>query len=382
MKRQGEETRSGTLSRRWRLPMGAPQTLASGIVLLLVMAACTQAVVPDEDDETGTLVVVISGLPNGVAADVDVTGPGLDQVLGASQTFSDIAVGSYSVTAAAVSNGAEDFAAKVTGSPATVQAGGTATVTVEYIFLDPALVGTLQVDISGLPAGTDAAVNVSGPGFDQDLTASTTLDDLIPANYAVTATDVSDGTLTYAAEVESSPALVLPEETTTVTVTYRPFVPDDGDAASNPGLFALFRATSGNPVTVNELLFNEADPLDVKGLQLVNELGDPEDTGDWLAFELVHGESPTSSVEVNLDCDTDFTPGSPIRVELRDDEGTKIGSSLTCDNSLNFAIPADGGSGDYLLHVISHTTQPYYVAYTLSVDAYCFQACTYEPLVP
>lgn len=356
--------------------------LVSGIVLILVLAACTQAVVPDENDETGTLVIVVSGLPDGVAADVNVAGPGLDQELGASQTFSDIEVGSYTVTAAAVSSGADEYGAKVTGSPATVQAGGAATVTVEYVFLDPALVGVLQVDISGLPGGTDAAVNVSGPGLDQDLTVSTTLSDLTPANYVVTAGDVSDGTLTYAAEVESSPALVLPEETTTVTVTYRPFVADDGDAASNPGLFALFRATSGNPVTVAELLFNEADPLDVKGIQLVNDLGDPQDTGDWLAFELVHGESPTSNVELSLDCDTDFTPGSPIRVELRDDGGTKIGSSLTCDNSLNFAIPADGGSGDYLLHVISNTTQPYYVAYTLSVDAYCFQACAYEPLLP
>lgn len=359
--------------------------VTSLLAVILVLAACTQAppVDPDPDeDETGTLVVVVTGLPGGVAADVTVTGPSFNQALTASQTFDDLEPGSYTVDADDVSDGADTYGAKVTGSPADVTADGTVTVTVEYVFLDPTLVGTLQVDITGLPLGTAAAVNVSGPGFDQDLTASTTITDLVPANYVVTAADVSDGNLTYAAEVETSPALVLPEETTTVTVTYRPFVPDDGDAASNPGLFALFRATSDNPVTVSELLFNEGSPLDVEGIQLVNELGDPEDTGDWLAFELVHGESPTSSLEVSLDCETDFTPGSPIRVELRKDDGTKIGINVTCDGSTTYAVPADGGSGDYLLHIISNTTQPYYVAYTLSVDAFCFQACTYEPLVP
>ncbi len=48
--------------------------------------------------------------------------------------------------------------------------------------------GTLQVTISGLPAGTDADVTVNGPyGFSQTLTATQTLTGLRPGPYAVIA---------------------------------------------------------------------------------------------------------------------------------------------------------------------------------------------------
>lgn len=362
------------------------QRLRTGMYVLaaaLILAACTQAPPPEpEPDEVGTLIVDVTGLPAGVAADVMVSGPSLNQSITASQTFADVDAGSYTVSADQVTDGADVYAPKVTGSPATVTDGGTVTVTVAYVFLDPALVGTLQVDIVGLPTGTDASVTVTGPSFTQDLTASTTIPDLVPANYTLTAADVVAGGLTYAAEIDPSPALVLPEETTTVTVTYRPFVPDDGDTASKPGVFAQFRSTSGDPVTVSELLFNKDAPLDVKGIQLVNELGNPEDTGDWLAFALVHGETPSSSVEISLECDTNYTANSPIKVELRKANGDKIGSNVTCGGSLNYGVPNDGGKGDYLLHITSNTSNPYYAAYTLSVDAFCFQGCEFQPYTP
>lgn len=360
------------------------RTSTLALAVALVLAACTQAppIEEEPEEQLGTLIVAVSGLPNGVAGDVTVSGPNLNQTITASQTFADIAAGVYTVSAAEVSDGADVYGAKIAGSPANVTDGGTVTVSVEYVFLDPALVGALQVDITGLPPGTDASVTVTGPSFNQVLTASDTIDGLLPANYTVTADDVSAGGLTYSAEIDSSPALVLPEDTTTVTVTYRPFVPDDGDAASKPGVHALFRSTSGNPVSVSEMLFNKASPLDVKGIKLVNELGDPEDTGDWLAFGLVHGEAQTSSVSISLDCDTDFTPGSPIRVELHKAAGGKIGSNLSCGGSLNYGIPNEGGTGQYLLHVIANTSNPFYAAYTLSVDAFCFQGCAYQPYEP
>ena len=109
--------------------------------------------------------------------------------------------------------------------------------------------------------------------------------------------------------------------------------------------------------------------------------GDQVSGGDWLAFALVHGESPTSSVEISLECDTDY-PSSPIRVELRKADGDKIGSNLTCGGSLNYGVPNDGGTGNYLLHIVSNTSNPYYAAYSLSADAFCFQGCEYQPYEP
>lgn len=331
----------------------------------------------------GDLSVTITGLPGGVDAAVSVTGGTVNEQLTASGTLEDLTPGVYEVTAAEIDDGGDIYAATVTGSPATVPAGGSASVSVTYTFLDPAAFGSLAVTIDGLPGGTDAAVTVTGPGgFDVDLTSTGTLANLTPGNYDVSATDVTVGALAYTALIDTSPVLVLPDATTSVSVSYVPVAENDGDAQSNPGWSALFRATSGAPVEVTDVLFNAASPLDVKGIKLSNEIGNPADPGDWLAFELVHGQAPTSPVTFGLECLTDYDGTSPIRVELRDDSGKKIGSTVTCGGELAIAIPATGGSGDYLVSVLPTFTDPYFMRYELSIDAYCFQACVFQPYEP
>lgn len=355
---------------------GSPAAVtANGVATTTVTYAAT-SVAP------GDLIVTIAGLPGGVDADVTVTGPSGTEQLTASGTLADVDPGVYTVTAANVDDGGDIYAATVAGSPATVPAGGSASVTVTYSFLDPAAFGSLTVTITGLPVGTDAAVNVTGPGgIDQDLTATDTLANLTPGFYDVSGTDVIDGDLTYSAVVETSPVLVIPDDTAAVNVTYLAVAPDDGDAQSNPGWSARFRNTSGNPVSVAEILFNTASPLDVKGIQLINQIGDPEDPGDWLEFELVHGQGQVTQVSFELECLTAYTGGSPIRVELRDDDGAKIGTTVTCNNTANIAIPNEG-TADYLVSVIPTFGAPYFMEYVLSIDAFCFQACTYQPFEP
>lgn len=332
--------------------------------------------------EPGTLELTVDGLPGGVDGDVNVTGPGgFDDDATASTTFDDVEPGVYSVTAQQVTDGADVYAPTVSGSPATVPAGGTATVTVTYTFLDPALTGTLQVDVSGLPGGVLADVDVSGPGFAETVTESSTLAGLTPAFYEIVANDVVDGGLTYTASVDVPSALVIPDETTTVTVTYLPVAPNDGDSASVPGLSARFRSTAGAPVAVDELLFNDPADLDVKGLQLSERIGDPADPGDFILFELVHGESPTTTVEFTLECSEPNVP-SPVKVEVRDDDGKKLGSTVVCGQTRSIAIPAEGGTPDYLVSILPNFSDPYYTEYVLSIDAFCFQACAYQPFEP
>lgn len=83
---------------------------------------------------TGSLQVTVSGLPNGVNANVTVTGPGsYSQAVTASTTLSNLTPGSYTVNASNVTSGAITYNATVTGSPATVVAGQTATATVGYV---------------------------------------------------------------------------------------------------------------------------------------------------------------------------------------------------------------------------------------------------------
>ena len=354
---------------------GSPANVSSNDVVTATVSYTAASVEP------GDLTVTITGLPGGVGASVTVTGPSGSEQLTASGTLTDIDPGVYTVTAANVNDAGDVYAASIDTSPVTVPADGLASVTVTYTFLDPNEVGSLTVTISGLPAGTDAAVNVSGTAYDQDLTASSTLANLVPGFYDVTGSDVTADGLTYSAVVTTSPVLVIPDDTANVDVQYLAVAPDDGDAQSNPGWSAQFRNTSGAPVSVAGILFNAAAPLDVKGIQIIDQIGDPEDPGDWLEFRLVHGEGEVSSVEFDLECVTSYSGSSPIRMELRDDEGAKLGQTVTCDGSATIAIPNEG-TADYLVAVIPNTSAPFYMEYVLSVDAFCFQACAYQPYDP
>lgn len=331
----------------------------------------------------GSLTVNVSGLPDGVDADVRVTGPaGFDEAVTETTTFASVAPGVYAVSAATVDDGGDEYGATIAGSPATVPAGGAAATLVTYAFLDPSAVGALAVTITGLPAGTDADVTVAGPsGFSADLTATGTLTSLTVGNYTVAAADVTVGDLTYRGVVAGSPALVLGGETASSSVAYQPFVPNDGDAASAPGLLARFRATSPGPVWVEGLLFNATDPIDTKGLQLRDRLGDPADPGDWIAFQLVHGQGNTTTITISLTCSNTDTP-SPIRAELRTAAGEKIGLNTLCNGARDIAVPNAGGSNDYVLHVVPQISAAYFTEYAVSIDAYCFQGCDYQPYEP
>lgn len=356
---------------------GSPANVTPNGVATATVTYAATSVAP------GSLDVAVAGLPGGVDAAITVDGPSGTQIVTASDTLVGLEPGVYTVTAADVDDGGDVYAATVVSSPVTVPAGGAAAVSVSYSFLDPTAFGSLAVTITGLPVGVEADVSVSGPGgFAADLTASATLTDLTPGNYDVAAQDVSDDGLSYTAVIETSPVLVIPEATSAVSVTYLPVAVDDGDSPIDPAWIALFRNTSGAPVRVEEALFNGADPLDVKGIQIANEIGDPEDPGDWLAFELIHGQGAVTAIDITLECLTEYVGGSPIRVELRDESGAKLGQTITCDSTRKISIPAVGGTPEYLLSIVPTFSQPYYMQYVVSVDAFCFQACVYQPYEP
>jgi hypothetical protein len=356
---------------------GSPATVTDG------GTATTTVTFAATSTDPGDLVVTITGLPVGVDADVDVSGPaGFSQSLTASQTFTDVDPGSYTVTAASVSDGDDVYAPTVSSSPATVPAGGSVTVTVTYTFLDPTAFGALQVNVVGLPDGTDGDVTVTGFGFEQQLTQSTTLTFLAPGNYTVTGANVFADGLDHATIITGSPALVLPDATTTVTVLYQPFVPIDGDALSNPGLHALFRATSPNPVFVEGLLFNAANPIDTKGIQLRNELADPANPDDFLAFELIFGQSDTRRINVALECGREREGGgSIVRARLRVAGTLSNVGTVNCNSNSNFTLNSANGR-NYVVEVSAGHNDPFYTDYVLSIDAFCFQGCTYQPYEP
>jgi glucose/arabinose dehydrogenase len=81
--------------------------------------------------------------------------------------------------------------------------------------------GTLDVVISNLPAGANAAVHITGPGnFTQDLTQSATIPDLAAGTYNVSASSVAVGNATWTPSPASQGAVVAAGASVTATVTY------------------------------------------------------------------------------------------------------------------------------------------------------------------
>ncbi|MEX5748378.1 sorbosone dehydrogenase family protein [Massilia sp. X63] len=90
--------------------------------------------------------------------------------------------------------------------------------------------GSLAVVSSGLPAGVNAALRVSGPNnYQQDLSGSQTLTGLAPGSYNVAASPVTAGGVTYTPSPGTQSAIVSAGATATATVGY-------GSAALNIAL--------------------------------------------------------------------------------------------------------------------------------------------------
>ncbi len=197
----------------------------------LALTACPSAITA----LPGSLEVAVNGLPTGVNADLSVSGPnGFSQALSSTKTLSNLQSGKYVVTANTVTAGGKCYAATVTGSPATVTAGGTVISSVSYAATTsttppspptpptpPVATGALQVDVTFTAGSATPNVTVTGPGgFSQTLTSSKTLSGLAPGSYAVSAAAVTSNGFTYLASLSAPSLTVSAGATAKVSVTY------------------------------------------------------------------------------------------------------------------------------------------------------------------
>lgn len=167
-----------------------------------------------------SLTVLVQGLPSGAEASVTVYGPG-----GTSWTVKQTTVlrglkaGTYSVSAGQVEVAGRVYTPKVDPVFVTLPGGGSGTVTVQY---QPPDTGYLAVEISGLPSGVGASVEVkSSSAVVATLTESRVLE-LEVGTYLVVAREVSADGKVYRASVSGSPAEVKKGTTAKVTVSYAP----------------------------------------------------------------------------------------------------------------------------------------------------------------
>ncbi|MFA5594368.1 MAG: hypothetical protein WDA15_03695 [Trueperaceae bacterium] len=251
----------------------------------------------------------------------------------------------------------------------------------------PPTTGTLAVTIAGLPTDADAAVTVTGPGsFERLLTAGAVLAELTPGGYVVSAEPINVEGTEYLATVNGSPAEVTAGGNNLASVTYATTAlaaPEDGDTLIAPAVLARFRGTSGPPVWLDAPIFNAA-PLDVRGLSYRNDVSNPGDTTDYVAFEIVAGEAPTANLSMELNCGVYAAEPSPIRAQVLRPDGSVL-RTFNCNNGeVTVSIPNTGGTlSGYMVRVaptISGTQ--FYVAYELNIDAFCSLGCTYAPYAP
>lgn len=178
---------------------------------------------------TGNLAINVSGLPGGAAAAITVSGPGgYSQSVTAAGTISGLAVGSYTVTAQAVSAGGTTYSGVPVSQTVWIAAGATASRSVSYSAAAPTT-GGLTITISGLPSGAQGDVTVTGAGgYSRTLTGTTAITNLAPGTYTITAAAVAAGGNNHVPTPASQTASVVAGNTTSRSVGYAVAAPTTG----------------------------------------------------------------------------------------------------------------------------------------------------------
>jgi glucose/arabinose dehydrogenase len=163
------------------------------------------------------LAVTVSGLPNGVNANVTVAGPGYNNVLTSSTAINLLTPGAYTITAANVVAGGVTYTAAP--STQTIQLPASTTQVAATVVYSVGT-GSLTVTINGL-AGVNGSVLVTGPsGYSQQLTATETLTPVPPGAYTITASPVASNLTTHTPTPQTQNVTVTAGATASGTVTY------------------------------------------------------------------------------------------------------------------------------------------------------------------
>lgn len=133
--------------------------------------------------------------------------------------------------------------------PVVVSIGGATSNSVTMAVSVPATTGSLQVQITGLPAGSVGSVSItSASGFSQTISASQTLQ--VPSGaYNLKPGPVVAGTLTYYAQA-STAVSVRTGTSTTVQITYNTAIPNTTRILDQTATQGLTLSTDGSTLTL------------------------------------------------------------------------------------------------------------------------------------
>jgi hypothetical protein len=204
-----------TAEGRWT-PTPATQEANLTVALGQVVAEIAYAIA------TARMAVSITGLPNGVNADVTVTGPGgFTRALTASAPLELLTPGAYTIVATDVTSGGTTYRpAPMTQAVNLVASPTPVAVNVVYAAAAEGT-GSLTVTVDGLPTGVDAAITVTGPaGYNQQVASTRTLGSLPPGTYTITASAVAGNLTTHNPAPPTQSVTVAAGAIATATVTY------------------------------------------------------------------------------------------------------------------------------------------------------------------
>ncbi|HEX2251068.1 MAG TPA: hypothetical protein VHH32_12030, partial [Gemmatimonadales bacterium] len=195
----------------------------------------------------GSMRLTVLGLPAGTGAAITITGPGgFSQSAQVTQTFSQLTPGTYTIAAASVTAGTAEYSPSPATQTVTVPtSGATATASVFY----SQATGNLSITITGLGTGSAAAVTVTGPGYTQDVHATTTLFGLDPGSYLISARDtVAEGGTTHSPTPTSQNVTVAAGGTASASVAYS--APSSGSLNLRIAGMYITQSTQTYPATV------------------------------------------------------------------------------------------------------------------------------------
>jgi hypothetical protein len=138
---------------------------------------------------TGSLQVNVTGLPVSGTASLTLTGNSQTIPITGTTTLTNLAVGSYTLTAASVVVNSTTYNPAPTSQNVSIASGVPSTLNVAYTAAGST--GSLQVNVSGLPGGFNAAITLTGNSQNISITGTTTLNGLPTGVYTLAAANVN-----------------------------------------------------------------------------------------------------------------------------------------------------------------------------------------------
>ncbi len=315
------------------LPVGSYQLTAASFIadnVKYTPALVTQNVVISTGATTAvnvafsvvpTVVAIpVTGLPDGVNASITLTPPaGAAQSVTRTTHIAPAAVGIWRVLATSVTSAGATYVPTPPTAQGTATAGDTLRLPVHYTIST----GSLAINVSGVPNGIAAGITVTGPNnFSQGVSSSTTLTQLTPGTYIISASSLSHLGATYTPTPLTQQRLVSASaQPVTVSVSY-------GQAS---GSIAI--AASGLPpgITPTFTLTNASGTQQVFGAQTVSGLS----PGSYTVSASMHNSGGST-----------YTP-SPSAANVNVVANTSV--------PVSFTYAASGGLNYFISHV--HVTQ-------------------------